>query len=546
MARVLNLLIVILEIIAFSKCIKWYRIKKSFVFYTQISNLFTLISSVLLVIFGGRDFVEVMRFTSASMLVMTFLVTVFVLVPVTKDVRGLLLSGNGLFHHLIIPILSVLSYMFVEYRVGFKWLWLPVTITLFYGIIMVSLNYTKRVEGPYPFFMIHRIGIKKTIIWMVCLTLAIGMISVCMGYRKPLKTDLKFIYVHGLSGWGSYDLQNEFIPYWGLTGGDLIKFMNEQGYESYSASVDPKGSAWDRACELYAELTGTIVDYGAYHSKIAGHERFGTDFSKNPLMKDFGKNRFVLIGHSFGGATVRLFSEILRNGASEEIENTDPSELSDFFKGGNGDKLFALVTMAAPTNGTTAYDLYEDPSFDLDSVEIPEEYEKSSSAISGVSTPVYDGREPWDYASFDMHIDNALKLNEKISTFDDVLYFAFPYSTSKASENGEKEPDPEITENMFLKGATYMSKYTGTTNEGFVLDESWQSNDGLVNEISARAPWGEPFIDYTESMDIKPGVWTVMPTVRGDHMAPMGGLTKRVNVRPMYLKLAEMLAEKAQ
>lgn len=76
---------------------------------------------------------------------------------------------------------------------------------------------------------------------------------------------------YGLSGWGSYDTINEFFPYWGLSGGSIIRYLNNQGYESYAASVDPTGSAWDRACELYAQLAGTRVDYGLAHSQKAGH-----------------------------------------------------------------------------------------------------------------------------------------------------------------------------------------------------------------------------------------------------------------------------------
>ena len=59
--------------------------------------------------------------------------------------------------------------------------------------------------------------------------------------------------------------------------------------------------------------------------------------------------------------------------------------------------MLALITLAAPTNGTTAYDLYEDPSFDVNTVSVPEEYIKKSEAMSGVSTPEYDGRQLWDY-----------------------------------------------------------------------------------------------------------------------------------------------------
>ena len=70
------------------------------------------------------------------------------------------------------------------------------------------------------------------------------------------------VYVHGLMGWGARDQIYAVTPYWGLTS-DLMPYLTGKGYESYAASVGPLSSAWDRACELYAQLTGTTVDYGA-------------------------------------------------------------------------------------------------------------------------------------------------------------------------------------------------------------------------------------------------------------------------------------------
>ncbi len=543
MARILNLAIVILELIAFVRVRKNRSLKESLIFYTQISNILTLFSSVLLVILGQRYFVEVFRFLSVCMLVMTFFVTACILVPLSGRGRELLFSGSGLFHHLIIPVLSAISFLFAEDRVSLVWIWLPVTVTLIYGLIMLYLNASGVIDGPYPFFRIKKLGVRLTVLYMAGLMIAVGFFSIAMGFRRSSQTDTKYIFVHGLAGWGSYDTINEFMPYWGLTGGSIIRYLNNRGFESYAASVDPTGSAWDRACELYAQLAGTRVDYGAVHSQKAGHERFGTDYTGRALINDFDSSRFALIGHSFGGATIRLFSEIFKNGSEEERAGTDESDISPFFMGGKGDNLVAVVTLAAPTNGTTAYDMYEDDTFDLSAISIPEEYEKNSDAVSKGTKPDLDGRADYDYASYDMHIDNALALNEKISTFDDVYYFAYPCSSSIEDADGNQTPDPAITENMFMKGAIYMSRYTGTTKGGFVIDQSWQSNDGLVNEISAGAPFGAPQEKYEANSPALPGRWYVMPTFTGDHMSLQGGLTKRINIKPFYLTLANLIAE---
>ena len=175
MARVTNLIIIILEIIAFSKSLKERDIKKSFVYYTQLSNLITLIASILLVVMGGKPFAMVLRYISVCMLVMTFLVTACILVPMSRNPRGLLFSGSGLFHHLIIPPFSTWSYMFLEKRVSIYWAVIPILFTLAYGLLMLYLNYIKKIEGPYPFFMIRSMGTKLTTIWMACLMVVISL-----------------------------------------------------------------------------------------------------------------------------------------------------------------------------------------------------------------------------------------------------------------------------------------------------------------------------------------------------------------------------------
>ncbi len=541
MAVILNFILLILIIAGMFKR-REKACLKSLMFYTILSNLINAFASLLVLIFGLKYFVEVIRYLSVCMMVMTFFVTECILMPVSKGSRPFLYKGSGLLHHVICPALSLVSYIFCENRVKMSWVWLPVAVTLLYGVTMVLLNKAGRVDGPYPFFQIRTYGVKKVVLWMALLMVATSALSAGTGYNKPMKSDIKFVFVHGLSGWGSYDRVNDLMPYWGLTGGSVIRYLNNEGYESYAASVNPSTSAWDRACELYAQLTGTVVDYGKAHSERCNHPRFGEDFTGRALLKDFGESRFVLLGHSFGGATVRLFSEILRNGDAVEREATDEGDLSPFFAGGHGEKLFAVVTLSAPTNGTTAYDVHEDPNFDLSKISVPEEYEKYGNYVSKGTKAKEDGRIKEDYASFDMHIDNALELNSRISTFGDVYYFAVPCASTVTDADGNVNPDESITEKMFLRGGLQMSKYTGATPKGFVLDESWQPNDGLVNTISAGAPFNAPSADYVEGSELQKGIWYVFPTFRGDHMSLQGGLTKRINIKPFYMDLVRMIS----
>ena len=263
---------------------------------------------------------------------------------------------------------------------------------------------------------------KRALAVLLCavMLLCAGCGSAPLPQETEGTSELQYIFVHGLSGWGRYDKTYRFAPYWGTRNGDLMEYLGGEGYRCHAASVDPIGSAWDRAwdraCELYAQLTGSVVDYGAEHSARCNHDRFGTDYSDNPLIPDWNAGgKIVLLGHSFGGATVRLFAEILASGSAAE-QAASPDDLSPFFLGGQGDRLHALVTLAAPTNGTTAYDLTDDPSFDPASVNVPKSELLMGKLFDGGSGKERDERIEDDFAAYDMHIDNALALNATIET----------------------------------------------------------------------------------------------------------------------------------
>ena len=348
---------------------------------------------------------------------------------------------------------------------------------------------------------------------------------------------LTFIFVHGLSGWGSYDAVYHWMPYWGMRGGDLMTYLRQQGFDCYAASVAPTGSAWDRACELYAQIAASRVDYGKVHSDKYGHERFGQDFSGRPLIPEWRDDtKLVLLGHSFGGATVRLFSELLANGDEEEKK---AGADSPFFRGGMGNRIHSVVTLSAPMNGTTAYDMFSDPSFDPGAVKVPWWSKGLARMMSLGTKPKQDGRDERDYADFDMHIDNALAMNDRITTLPNAYYFSVPCGITRRQKDGTHKPRKGI-EPLFVMRAHQIGVYTGKTRHGAIIDESWRENDGLVNTVSAKAPSGAPSRPLDEG-NIIPGVWNVFPTVDGDHMWLQGGLLHRHDIRVFYLKLLRMI-----
>ena len=342
---------------------------------------------------------------------------------------------------------------------------------------------------------------------------------------------LTFIFVHGLSGWGSYDAAYRLMPYWGMRGGDLMAWLRGQGFDCHAASVAPTGSAWDRACELYAQISGSRVDYGKAHSAKYRHGRFGRDFSDCPLIPKWDDTvRLVLLGHSFGGATVRLLSELLAHGDGEEKEAGADSPL---FLGGMGSRIHSVVALASPMNGTTAYDMFSDPAFDPASVKVPR-WSKGLARLMSLGT-----KPKRDYAGFDMHVDNALAMNARIATLPHVYYFSVPCSFTHREKDGTHRPDRGM-EPLFMMRSIQIGAYKGKSAGGVSLDESWRENDGLVNTVSATAPSGAPAVPLNEG-NVTPGVWNVFPTLRGDHMWPQGGLVHKHDIRDFYLKLLRLI-----
>ncbi|MCR5233846.1 MAG: hypothetical protein K6E53_08050 [Lachnospiraceae bacterium] len=168
-----NILIIVLEIMGFSN--SFSRGIKVLIFYTQLSNIITMISSVCFIINRYAVFTTILRYLSTVMLTMTVLITVFVLVPSGAGFKNMMLSDNGLFHHTLCPAISITSYILWEQH---SRMWgIPVAVTAVYGIVLLYLNYIEKVDGPYPFFRVHNMKAAVTAAWMVALIVLITGLS---------------------------------------------------------------------------------------------------------------------------------------------------------------------------------------------------------------------------------------------------------------------------------------------------------------------------------------------------------------------------------
>ncbi|MCL2507635.1 MAG: hypothetical protein FWF05_00520 [Oscillospiraceae bacterium] len=370
------------------------------------------------------------------------------------------------------------------------------------------------------------------------------------------------VFVHGLGGWGEGAKLNEIFPHWGMMAGDVRGYLIDQGYEAYAASVSPVASVWDRACELYAHLTGTRTDYGEAHAKAHGHERFGQEYA--PLGPDWPNERIHLIGHSFGGATIRLFAQLCAAGSAAERGITSESELSPLFSGTLGGRIVSVTTLAAPHNGTTA--LLEPvkgvivsfieimlyavvgmneliPGFDKFYPADLQQFGRASN-IAEIVRKTVTFSQSFDSATYDLSVDGAMKVNEGISCQPDIYYFSYAADMTRKTSGGCYIPKANISP-MVIESSFRIGQKRGqfVTPGGVLIDGSWQPNDGLVNTVSALYPFGESYASY-DAENIQPGVWQVMPVVKDwDHIDFGGGirLGGAGGVMEFYLELTRML-----
>ncbi len=378
---------------------------------------------------------------------------------------------------------------------------------------------------------------------------------------------IRTVFVHGIFGWGEEDFLWKVVPNWGMACGDLMAYLRKEGYDVASASVGPISGAWDRACELYAQLTGTQVDYGAAHAARFGHARFGRIYEKAIAPDWSPENPLHLVGHSFGGTTVRLLAHLLHEGAPEEREASG-EETSPLFTGGKDGWVRTVCCISTPHNGSSLFEAW--PGY----ASLIEWIGLSASKVMGISElkGIYDfkleqfgflkGEEEKlseairrvlkqklpenDWARDDLKADRAAELNREIRMAPGVRYISVPGKKTKKKMHSDEEV-PQFTMTAALKPtARAMGKHIHKkTAGGIVFGPQWAPNDGLVNTISARCPSEDPSRELRMGGTPEADVWNVLPVQNLDHLEAQGGTNPflRPKIRLFYKELMEMIVQ---
>ncbi len=187
-AFIINILIIIMELFAFLVCYKESGFA-CFKYYTQDSNLFLMFTSLLYVISllicdkKIPHFVSLLKYAATTSVVITFLTVVTILAPVMGGYKAMLLDGTMLIHHLICPIFAFVTFVFFEKHNlnGLKDALISMIFTCLYGVVAVTLNIFKIMDGPYPFLKVYDQTILMSIFWLILMMGSSYLITVLIG-----------------------------------------------------------------------------------------------------------------------------------------------------------------------------------------------------------------------------------------------------------------------------------------------------------------------------------------------------------------------------
>lgn len=416
---------------------------------------------------------------------------------------------------------------------------------------------------------------KITAVMLAVLMLMSSTSAAAFAVQKEEK--YPFILVHGLGGWGQYDEITETYPYWGAGAGmsegegDFVALLRNNGYEAYAASVGPVNSAWDRVCELYAQLTGTVVDYGEAHSKAHNHNRYGRSFEGKPLMGRVWTpdEPLNLIGHSFGGPASRLFASLMAYGDEAEIAATG-AETSPLFTGGHSKAVHSVITLSGCHNGSQIANLIVDPVVPLFFIAVMVNLMyvfgdgssgmNSDMALShfGLTPDEETGKADFklsriinyvrakDNAGYDLTVGGSQELNEKIKMNPDTYYYSVSGTVTEENKWGRQEKTHDTT-SIFNVTTWLLMKSQGLVIDGIKMDKDWANNDGMVPLKSALYPIDEAenAFSYEKALSegsIKPGSWYYTETIYGMDHGDYCGTTDDYpeGYEKFWLGLAEM------
>lgn len=382
------------------------------------------------------------------------------------------------------------------------------------------------------------------------------MLTSLLPHAARAQNNYPVVLVHGFLGFGPESHPLGSFLYWGGSGNIAAHLQAYHGpHFVYTAAVGAIASNWDRAAELYAQIKGGCVDYGAQHVATYGYpgqvqkppgKCWATDVSNNPnnypaafYPQWDAAHPIHLIGHSQGGTTIRALIQLLEHGSPGGDEGG-----GTLYQGGKVGWVSSVVTLSAPHNGTTLRDAV-------------------LSVLPNVRSPLRDLFDS-KLANWELAPDGAREFNRWVLTSPSVYYFSVGTLATEAGawccNNTDRFIAPIQSANFqypradmipYFKlfagewivgslGQPGMGSYTQSATNRVRIDSTWFPSDGVVNTISMRAPNGQPVRDY-DGTAVR-GTWNFLGNYPGfDHFDILNWANSGPAADPVYERIADII-----
>ena len=364
------------------------------------------------------------------------------------------------------------------------------------------------------------------------------------------------IFVPGIFGWGPRELGG--FSYWG----DALKQFGDTAFTTHEVKCGPISSFHDRACEIFAHIKGTTINYGAKHSAEYGHTETRNNKQTALVSNWSAENPVILIGHSAGAQTCLQLQQLLAE---------------DFWQiGSNENWVEAIVCVAGVLNGSTLTYMFCDaksgrlsraPGFLISAAlgavekirnlaalfhyDLGKDYDLYLDQWTGKENGTHEELQDYfnanhsfaegkDNLAFDLSLQGCFGANQRFQTHSGTYCFSLVTRATNPSLLGEY---PDITMNLLLMiPARYQGKEVDFTEPpipgwgtGDLTIDKWRENDGAVSTISQRVPFtGKPQplggegIFGREPQKIEKGKWYFehvesIASMRFDHLDPVFG-----------------------
>ncbi len=412
---------------------------------------------------------------------------------------------------------------------------------------------------------------------LLCVAVAAGLCVGAAGFIGAAWATNTYpvVFVHGFAGFGRSEGLG--FRYWGGYGdieSALKKSFSDQQF--FTAAVGPFSSNWDRAVELFYQIKGGCVDYGAGHSAAAGHLRYGRCFTG--FYPQWNSDHPIhIVAHSMGGQTARTLAQLLAdNGTPKNRRLFGDAPVS-------GSWIKSITTLSAPHDGTTLADIMTDSmpfiqslvaglailaggahgmnhfifDFKLDQWGIQrqsagESFPEYMQRVMGSS--LWSGGSNRDLAGYDLSTKGAAELNAWVVDHPDIYYFSYgTQSTWTDGVTGWEYPLPLASPLFSLfAGPAFMGRYGREKNGLPAIDRSWWPNDGMVNTRSMKGPTirrgitgysasGSGIRDADKEERPLPGVWNWKGVHKGLDHGDIIGWSLKFDSPSFYRGLIDML-----